>query len=579
MRTRLVLIGGILGMLSVLQACGGGEEATPTRAPATPAPTATRAAATPTTTAPAAQTVTPATPTRAAPTPPATVASTPSPAGTLRVAMSSLGQENLDPIGVSYAEFTIFGGPLYDWLTWADEKGALSPGVAERWTMAPDGKTWTFHLRAMKFHNGADVTADDAKAGLERVLTVSDARSTNVAILRRNVDAIAASDPRTLVVRMKNAFPDFGYIAGPRQGSESVLVPKAVLEQQGASAFFSNPIGTGPWKFASRQQGVYIRYERSPVSHPYRQAPKFQSLELVLAPEESTRLAMLRTGGAELAEVSTESLAVMKQAGLKLLKLDDAGMVSLVFYGMSDPDAFSKFPTSKREVRQALLMATNRQEINDTLLSGLGKVPARTAVGSGTEGYDPSWQPYPYDPARAKQLLAQAGYPNGGFAVKFYNALYQGFPWMQRAGEAVAGYWNAVGVRAELQPVDASVMRQLSRQRPQTEVTGKVQIIGFPIPPTPFQFFSAIYPAGGVILSLPTKEMNDLVGALGKAIDPAERTRLIREIANLEFNEVVYPGLIISPTLYGASSKVAGWKPIGALTSAGPFLETVEPAR
>jgi len=133
-------------------------------------------------------------------------------------------------------------------------------------------------------------------------------------------------------------------------------------------------------------------------------------------------------------------------------------------------------PIGKLEVRKALNLAINRDELVQTLFRGAGKPAAVFPLSALSIGYPKDLKPYPFDPGQARKLLAQAGYPNG-FRIKLYSVPTGGFTLHQQVSEAVAGYWEAIGVRAEIVPIDMGAFRPLYVKQPQSpQLVGQASI-------------------------------------------------------------------------------------------------------
>src|SRR5688572_5171616 len=217
---------------------------------------------------------------------------------TLIIALDTLGAQVLDPIADTLAPHAHYHAPIWDSLVGFDlDKGGIGPGVAERWTRADDGKSWTFHLRkGLKFHNGDPVTGHDVKFSLERIMT-PESISSGAAALRRAVDKIDVVDDHTVRVHTKGVIPYFAASLSRAVFMEGSVMPKKYIEAVGAKGFRDKPVGSGPWKFVRSVPGDRIEFEAVAGPH-WRGTPQFRKLHLLLVPEQSTRIAMVRTGEA-----------------------------------------------------------------------------------------------------------------------------------------------------------------------------------------------------------------------------------------------------------------------------------------
>lgn len=490
--------------------------------------------------------------------------------------MTSFGNESSDPsMGVNDGSIRQL---LYDWLLWNNPDGSLSPGVAKQWEMSTDGMTWTLMLRdELRFHNGASLTSADAKFSIERVLR-SGSTAPFAAVWRTNVAALETTSPTVLTIKAKQPWPLMPYSASAREGTEGAVVNKAYFDQVGETKFREEPNGTGPWKLTSHDAGVRYRYESTQQNHPFRVTPSYKVLELIIAPEESTRVAMLKTNQVDMIDVGPDSVQDLRANRFSIFTIDAVATGQLLYFGWGDTRAAS-LPMNKREARKALSISINRQEIIETVLGGLAAIPTKSSiVVPGVLGYDPSWTPEPYDPAQAKALLTNAGYPNG-FSLKIYSYPIGGTPWLPRAIEAIAGYWSNIGVKAEIVNSDFGTVAAAYRQRPQPDfLIGNLAAARQPPQSTGLSSIGAYYTSKGVLLNLVTAGIEALVNEANTTLSEARRVQVIRGIVNLAHDEWVSYPIATTGSLYGVSRSIASWTPVRS-AHLGMALETVKPAR
>src|SRR5215510_13398369 len=230
------------------------------------------------------------------------------PQGTLVFAVESLAAQTLDPILEGRPGNAVYQAAMYDSLVGFDlAKGGIGPGVAERWVMAEDGLSWVFHLRpGQTFHNGDPLTAHDVKFSLERQMSPKSLAAA-AASMRRSIERIEVVDE--LTVRVNTKEPQLGLPAALSRAvaPEGAIMPKKYLETVGEEEFRKKPIGSGPWKFVRNVPGDRIEFEAVSQAH-WRGRPRFKSLHILQIPEESTRVAMVRTGEAAIASISPETV-------------------------------------------------------------------------------------------------------------------------------------------------------------------------------------------------------------------------------------------------------------------------------
>ncbi|NKB55419.1 MAG: hypothetical protein GKS00_03690 [Alphaproteobacteria bacterium] len=387
--------------------------------------------------------------------------------GTLVIALDTLGGQTMDPILEGRAPHAHYQAPVFDALVGFNfEKGGIGPGVAERWELADDGQSWTFYLqKGLKWHNGDSLTAHDVKFSLERTMT-KESLASRASALRRNVKKIEVIDDHTVQIFTNGVQVHFPASMSRAVFQEGQLMPKKYIEKVGVKEFRKNPVGSGPWKFVRSVQGDRIEYEA--VDHPHwRGKPNFKKLVILLVPEESTRVAMVRTGEAAIASISPESLQEVEVAKLKVVSVPSTMQAVYQFWGAYRSE-FAKSPIADKRVREALSLAIDRQSIIDHVMYGQASWPMPFATFGYSSDIDTArWQAWGkkalrYDPARAKQLLSEAGYPNG-FDLNFANTALPGTPYMTQIGVAVADFWNKIGVKVKIKHYEWGAFRLLYR--------------------------------------------------------------------------------------------------------------------
>jgi peptide/nickel transport system substrate-binding protein len=374
--------------------------------------------------------------------------------GTLVFAVESLGAQTLDPILEGRPGNAVYQAVMYDSLVGFDlEKGGVGPGVAERWEISEDGMSWTFHIRpGQKFHNGDRLTAHDVKFSLERQMAPNSIAGA-AATMRRTIKRIEVVDDLTL--RIDTEGSQIGLPAGLSRAvaPEGAIMPKAYIEKVGEEAFRRKPIGSGPWRFVRNEPGDRIEFEA--VSYPHwRGTPHFKNLHILLVPEESTRVAMVRTGEAAIASIGPETMLSASRGGLEVLSVPGTMQAIFQFWGVYRPELKDN-PIANPRVREALSLAVDRKQIIDHVMDGKAEQPYPFATFGYTEYFSAKrWREwadraYRFDPALAKKMLAEQGYPNG-FDLKFANVALPGTQFMVDIGTAIADMWTKIGVRVTL---------------------------------------------------------------------------------------------------------------------------------
>jgi peptide/nickel transport system substrate-binding protein len=314
----------------------------------------------------------------------------------------------------------------------------MAPSLAESWTMSKDGLAYEFVLRkGVKFHNGDPVTAEDVKFSLERY------KGGGATTLKARVAGVDVVDPLRVRIRLKQPWPDFMTFYGTPATGAAWVVPKKYVEKVGDDGFKKAPVGAGPYRFVSFSPGVEVVFEAN--EHYWRKTPSVKRLIFRSVPDDTTRLAMLKRGEVDMAYQIRGPLAeeVRRTPGLTLKATVPTFTEWLVFVEQWDP----KSPWADRRVRLAANLAIDRKGFNESEYLGF----ARAAASIIPRDFQFFWQPppYPHDPARARALLAEAGYPRGFEAGDLTtDAVYAA------TGEAIINDLRAVGIRARLRPLE-----------------------------------------------------------------------------------------------------------------------------
>lgn len=387
--------------------------------------------------------------------------------GTLVIALDTLGAQSMDPILETRAPHAHYQAPVFDALVGFDlEKGGVGPGVAERWELSSDGGSWIFYVRkGLKWHNGDPLTAHDVKFSLERTMS-PESLASRAAALRRDIERLEVLDDHTVRIYTKGTQPYFPEGLSRAVFQEGQLMPKKYIETQGVENFRKKPVGSGPWKFVRMVPGDRIEYEAVDYPH-WRGTPHFKRLTILLVPEESTRVAMVRTGEAAIGSISPESIKEVKAAKIRVVTVPGTMQAIYQFWGLYRPEVKGS-PLADMRVREALSLAINRQQIIDHVMDGQARWPLPFATFRYSVDMDmPRWESWAkealrYDPERAKKLLAEAGYPTG-FALTFWNTALPGTPFMFHIGEAVTGFWQKIGIKVELKAAEWGTFNPMQR--------------------------------------------------------------------------------------------------------------------
>jgi peptide/nickel transport system substrate-binding protein len=362
-----------------------------------------------------------------------------SPSGQLTVGVHiSLAPTWLDPAetaGIITPFMVLYA--LHDAIAKPMPQGNPSPSLAESWSAGEDGLSYEFVLRNdAKFHNGEPVTAEDVKFSFERY------RGAAHALMKERVAAVETPEPRRVIFRLQDPWPDFLTFYAIASGAGWV-VPRKYVEKVGDDGFKKAPIGAGPYRFVSFTPGIELVLEA--FEHYWRKVPSVKRIVLRVIPDESTRLAALKNGEVDIAYSIRAELAeeLQRTPGLSLRPTVGSAPYYLYFPEQWNP----RSPWHDQRVRLAAKYALDYNTINKALTLGYSHITG-SLIPENFEFYEKLAPPV-YDPGMAKKLLAEAGYASG-FDAGFYtcDAAYANL------GEAVINYLAEVGIRAKLQPLE-----------------------------------------------------------------------------------------------------------------------------
>jgi peptide/nickel transport system substrate-binding protein len=342
-------------------------------------------------------------------------------------------QNNMDPFLHFQRVGILMNINMYDSLLHKTLKLQYEPSLATEWR-AIDATTWEFKLRqGVKFHSGDLFSAEDVKFTFERVLN-PDTKSPQIGNVRA-VKEVKIIDEHTVHLVTDKPFP----LLLERMVFFPIM-PKRYFEKVGAQVFADqSPAGTGPYKFVEWKRDQYLRLER--FEEHWRGPASIKTFIIRVIPETATQVAELKTGGVDIVRsLPPDLMPDLKANPNTYVSTAPILRTHYVSLDMRHP------PFDKKEARQAANFAIDRQAIIEKLMGGLGKgVP--TVINPMAFGYDPTTEPYSYDPKKARELLKQAGYPNG-VDITMHTGF--GTAWGRQMGEALAEMLTEVGLRTNL---------------------------------------------------------------------------------------------------------------------------------
>ncbi len=419
--------------------------------------------------------------------------------------------------------------------------------LAENWSVSKDGLVYEFQLRKnAKFHNGDTVTAEDVKFSFERY------HGAAAKLLKDRVASVEVVDPLKVRFHLKKPWLDFmTFFATPATGA-AWIVPKKYVEKVGDEGFKKAPVGAGPYKFVSFKPGVELVLEAH--EQYWRKPPAVKTLVFKVIPDESTRLAALKRGEVDIAYSITGALAqeLKQTAGLKLVPTYFTFTTWVLFSDQWD----QKSPWHDRRVRLAANHAIDRQAINQAAYLDLAK-PALSFVPSGMDYF---WAPpaYAYDPARAKALLAEAGYPNGFDAGSLTGEMIYG----SAIGEPVTNYLQAVGIRSRLRLMERAAFY---KEYGEKKLRGLLHT-GSGAPGNAATRVDSYAVTGGTYVYNTYPEIDGLFSEQVNEQNPRVRTQILHKIQQIIHERVMFAPVMEPAFLNGVGGRVANHS-LGAIAN------------
>jgi len=443
---------------------------------------------------------------------------------------------------------------LHDALVKPMPGNPLAPCLAESWSVSPDGLTYEFVLRkGVRFHNGDPLTAEDVKFSFERY------RGASSGAFKARVAAVEVVDPLRVRFRLKQPWPDFLTFYGTPATGAGWIVPKKYIEKVGEEAYKKAPVGAGPYKFVSFTPGVELTLEA--FGDYWRKAPSVKRLVMRSIPDETTRAAAVKTGEVDAAYLFSGAVAedLKRSPGVRVVAPLLYGVYWLDFLDQWDP----KSPWHDRRVRQAASLAIDRNAINQAEMLGLGK-PAGAFVPPEFE-FSLKMDPPPFDPKRAKQLMVEAGFPNG-----FDAGDLTPLPPYTSVAEAIGGYLQALGIRTSVRTMERATFLAAWREKKLRglvfSATGAAGNAAARL--EPFFTKSGVYAYGT------RPEIDDLFQRQANEIDRGKREALLHQIQKIVIDQALVAPVFQQAFLWGVGARVE--QPAAGLIQGYPYAGPCE---
>lgn len=456
--------------------------------------------------------------------------------------------DRLDPANAESNPAEAVNRMIYENLVKFDEKLRIVPGLATRWDQSKDGLTWTFYLRkGVKFHDGTPFNSEAVKVFIERM--IGPEKPSRAGLYVPFVNTVEVVDDYTIKIHLK---APFAFFLNNLAHSASGIISPTALKTYGKD-IARKACGTGPFKFVEWIHGDHITLVRN--DEYWGGKPYLDKIIIKTVKEDSARVMMLQSGDAHLiVRIPSEDIARLEKD--PKIKLDSTETLRVLYIGIN----CLKKPFNDVRVRQALNYAVDKESIVKNIYQGRALV-ASGIVAPLTTGYFPV-KGYPYDPEKAKKLLAEAGYPQG-FKAKLWSP--QGrYPKDFELAQAVQQQLKKVGVDCTLDTMEWAAYLAATRKPPE-ENESELFLIGW-APSTaearwilyPLYTTEQWVPKGNNRSFFSNKEFDELVNKFTRATNKAEMDKYLKEAQELLVKEAPSIFLLVTKETIGYHHKLKG---------------------
>lgn len=501
-----------------------------------------------------------------------TSSSSSGPSGKATIATVSLQGLGQDYLTVLVEPDKTWWNEVFDYPVAQDLSGNYVPGLATTWTASADKLTWTFVIRdGVKFHNGDALTADDLAFSYNRLMFDPQTKHP-LASMAAFVETITASG-NTLLVKTKEPQASVPVWFAQSDGSISgTVVSKAYFTKVGAAKASAFPIGTGPYQFVSSsgEQTVQLTAFVSADRGDWQKArtPSVKDLTVTAVPQESTRLALLRTGAADVVPITVADIGTVKSSGNTVKMSPSATYAGMLYVGYTLNPAS---PFNDVRIREALSIAIDRPSIAKAVYAGAAEPSAAFYGGPNSIGYPADLAPPAFNATRAKSLLSAAGF-NGSTAIQIvtYNDDTD-FPGLPNLAEAIAGYYKNVGLNVKVKVMDPDALNTqlyghtFPGQMSSSAISpATLYLRGFDnivnMVPDQISGYTSDGRPGKALWNLPEQQRRLL--AAGAEFDATKQAADLADYDRWMASNWSQCPLLGASALFGVSKKVSAWSPI-----------------
>lgn len=445
---------------------------------------------------------------------------------------------------------TYYYSLIYDALLTVDENGELAPGLAESWEVVDDTH-YRFVLRDdVTFHNGEKMTAEDVLYTFEKS---GESAATATTIGPVDIANSTIEDENTVVIALKQAYPAFLKCCATEISS---IVCKSAMESD-PEGYATNPIGTGEFKFVEWASGDYIKLEAN--EDWWGGDLGFNNLVVRYIPEATTRSVEVQSGGVDIAHVTVGDVETLESNDKVTVGAQQIYNTAYVSFNCSVE------PFNNPKVRQAISLAIDTDAIVEAAYYGKAEV-SHSFVPPMVEGYyDVDSEYEGYDVERAKQLLAEAGYPDGFSCTMVSNS-------RQAEAEMIQAYLAEIGIDVKLNVTDFSNWLDAIVNGKQEMYIGGWTILSGDVSEAFAAFHSKNFGSGGNRSFYANDEVDALIDIVDSETDTEKRMEACKEIQEILADECVTIGLEVGTSFYAYDNSIDGF---GVLPSQSPDFTNV----
>jgi peptide/nickel transport system substrate-binding protein len=422
---------------------------------------------------------------------------------------------------------------IHDTLFHPQEDASVTPALAESWEKVDD-LTWKIHLRKdAVFHNGEPINAEAVKFSFDR-LNDPKIQSPNKGKLSAFTE-LKVIDEYTFTIKTAEPYAPGLYMLG----YYLPIVPPKYIQEVGDSKYNTDPVGSGPYKLKKWVRGEEIVLER--FDKYYGPKPAYKTVIFKANPEEASRIAALLTGEADvISGIPVQQRKKVQESGKAYLTPQ---MGVMTYMGINTYEA----PFNDVRARQAVNYAINKELINKALFDGKGII-CPGPISPRTFGHDPNLKPYPYDPAKAKALLKEAGHPDG-LEVRLAYPTYMSQ--IQEQAEAIAGSMSKAGFQVKLEPYERAVMWERYKGKKH-----QLFLYWWDDAPEPDRYMYSLFNSKTRDYYYKNPAVDKLLDEGRTIMDRAARAKVYAQIDDMLYQDCPWAYLYVVPEVFGVANGV-----------------------